>query len=292
MTYLLVLIRLATSTTSNILQKQLASKGSDTHFVVAATYAIITLIGWPLLLVSGVPNFESSFWSVIVLAGVLDALGNIFLLLSLKYTDLSIFGPINAFKAIIAMGFAAVTLGEMPTTIGLIGMVIIIGGSYLLAPADVKSIRGRWMAIFGQRGVWYRVISLVFFAAGTVFLKKAVQSEGVIPSFYVWIVVGLIVTGPACAILSRGTYHVLKKTLVEYRANFASLALCISVMQICTLVVFNEMIIGYALALFQLSMVLHVIAGRMLFKERDFKRRLAGCLVMVAGSIVIVFFGN
>lgn len=48
------------------------------------------------------------------------------------------------------------------------------------------------------------------------------------------------------------------------------------------------MMIAYTLALFQLSMVLQVFLGYRIFKEGHFMRRMSACLVMVAGSLLVL----
>jgi drug/metabolite transporter (DMT)-like permease len=46
--------------------------------------------------------------------------------------------------------------------------------------------------------------------------------------------------------------------------------------------------VAYALALFQLSMVLQVFLGYRIFNEKHILRRLGACLVMAAGSMMIL----
>lgn len=48
--------------------------------------------------------------------------------------------------------------------------------------------------------------------------------------------------------------------------------------------------VSYALALFQLSAVLNVILGWKIFREKDLIKKLAGSIIMVIGSVVIIIF--
>jgi uncharacterized membrane protein len=54
------------------------------------------------------------------------------------------------------------------------------------------------------------------------------------------------------------------------------------------MLVFAELLVAYSLALFQLSMVLHVFLGYRIFNEPHVWQRLSACLVMVAGSILVL----
>lgn len=59
-------------------------------------------------------------------------------------------------------------------------------------------------------------------------------------------------------------------------------------MQYTTMLVLSEFLIVYSLALFQLSMLLQVVLGHQLFNEKNLFRRLSACLVMVAGSLLVL----
>ena len=44
-------------------------------------------------------------------------------------TDLSVLGPINAYKAVLSLVLAVVLIGEVPTLFGLAGVMLIVAGS-------------------------------------------------------------------------------------------------------------------------------------------------------------------
>jgi len=60
------------------------------------------------------------------------------------------------------------------------------------------------------------------------------------------------------------------------------------IMQYFTLLLLANMMVAYALALFQLGMVLQVFAGYKIFNEKNIIRKLLVCLVMIAGSILVL----
>jgi drug/metabolite transporter (DMT)-like permease len=66
------------------------------------------------------------------------------------------------------------------------------------------------------------------------------------------------------------------------------LGLTTGVMQLCTLLAFRGLQVGYALALFETSTLLTVVLGYKVFREPHFARRMAGSAVMVAGAAMIV----
>jgi len=63
------------------------------------------------------------------------------------------------------------------------------------------------------------------------------------------------------------------------------------IMQGLTILVFQAMKVGYALALFQLGSLVSVYLGHRLFGEVDFYRRLSAASIMCVGAVVIVLAG-
>ena len=70
------------------------------------------------------------------------------------------------------------------------------------------------------------------------------------------------------------------------------LVICIGTMQFTTNYTFKHMPVGYALSLFQLSIIISVVLGHKIFKEEDIRKKLIGSTIMIAGSIVIILLKN
>jgi drug/metabolite transporter (DMT)-like permease len=64
----------------------------------------------------------------------LDVPGNFFLVKSVCLSDLSLIGPLNSYKPVVALLLGVIVLGELPSLQGLIGVAIVLVGSMLLAP--------------------------------------------------------------------------------------------------------------------------------------------------------------
>jgi len=48
--------------------------------------------------------------------------------------------------------------------------------------------------------------------------------------------------------------------------------------------------VGYALSLFQLSILISILLGHRIFKELGIRKKLIGTAIMIVGSIVIILF--
>ena len=59
-------------------------------------------------------------------------------------------------------------------------------------------------------------------------------------------------------------------------------------MQLSTNYVFDNMNVGFALALFQLSTLVSLFLGFKMFHEKDMTKKIIGTIVMIVGSILVL----
>tara|TARA_R110001606_G_C15404643_1_gene654161 strand:+ start:39294 stop:40166 length:873 start_codon:yes stop_codon:yes gene_type:complete len=285
---LVVLGRLVFSSFANVFQKKLAHQGLHPFFIVMASYLVLSIICLPLLLALTPSELSTNFWINIFFAALLDMAGTLFLVMSLSKTDLSVFGPLNAYKVVISMLLAIIFIGEIPNLQGFIGVGIIVLGSYFLFPASghLNSSRLRYLLL--EKGVQYRFLSIVLFSIGTLPLKQAVVLGDALATTVFWCLIGLPMAIIAHTVFLKDNF---KRDLAQSKnslSQFIYLGSLIFLMQYMTMIVFSQLLIAYSLALFQLGMVLQVFLGYRIFNEKHIMRRLAASMVMIAGSLLVL----
>jgi drug/metabolite transporter (DMT)-like permease len=228
-----------------------------------------------------------------IICALLAVAGNAFLVQALKSTDLSIVGPINAYKSIISLVLGIFLLQEIPTAMGLLGVVLILAGSFFVADKPVDQPRQSAFAqFFAHRGVQWRFAALIFSAVEAVFLKRALLASSPLTTFLMWCVLGLPIAAGAVAVLLKGRAKHECVTLIRNKGTYAWLAATTGLMQLSTLLTFGKLPVGYSLALFQTSTILSVFLGYKFFQETNIVRRLCGSLIMVVGAGCIIVFGT
>jgi drug/metabolite transporter (DMT)-like permease len=216
----------------------------------------------------------------------------VLLVAALHRTDLSLLGPINAYKAVLSLALATVLLGEVPSAFGMLGVLLIVVGSLLVVDRAPGQQRAHAVArMFGDRGVQLRLAALGCSATEAVFLKRAQGYGSPATTFLAWVFLGVVPAALAAALLLRSDLGPQLHRLRREWASYGALAITTGAMQLATLLVFRVMPVGYALALFQLSAVVSVLLGARYFAERSIGRRLAGSAVMVTGAALIVTLG-
>jgi drug/metabolite transporter (DMT)-like permease len=281
--------RVLASPLVNVFQKKLTNRQVSPDIVVALSYGFFVLFAIPGLFILQPFDYGGEFWIYIIVLGVVDGFGNYFLVKSLRTTDLSVFGPLNAFKPVFALAFSAILLNEIPSVTGIIGVGIIIAGSYVLSFRRGIGFSG-FKSLFVDRGIYFRFLAIALTAIAAVLSKKTILLSSPLVTFIYWSIIGLPLT-ITLLLLNKVNWKQELQQIAGYKLNLVLLLLCFMALQIFTLLTFQKVFVGYSLALFQLSAVLSVLFGAHFFNERDFAVRLTGSVIMIIGTLLIIYYG-
>jgi drug/metabolite transporter (DMT)-like permease len=294
LTALFVVTRIVANPLSNVFQKQLTRRAANPVFIIAAVHAVLTLMCLPLLLVPGAVKLPlgTAVWMNMAICALLAVAGNVLLVYALKSADLSVLGPINAYKSVVSLVLGIFVIGELPTWTGLAGVLLILTGSYFVVGGAANQPSGNaFVQFFRERGIQLRFAALGFSATEAVFLKRAILLSSPLTTFVLWSVLGLPLAGAALVFLLREKVNDEVLILRNNARTYLSLAVTTGLMQLSTVLTFGKLQVGYSLALFQMSTLISVFLGYHYFQESQIRKRLAGSLVMVTGVVLIVMFG-
>ena len=275
-----ILFRIFSNSFSNVFQKKLTKSGEAATCINCINYILMSLISIPLLLLVNFSLITPEFWLYAIAGGITGAIGNCFMVLALKQGELSVLGPINSYKAIVGMIFGIFLLHEYPNIYGVLGIGLIIIGSYFILESPKALLR---------KDIQYRIYALIFTAIEAVFIKKVIILSSIASSFIISSFLGAIFSYLIMRILENEKLHIpTKKNSIMY----ISTTLCFAIMTFTTAYVFKYMNVGYALSLFQLSIILNVILGYKLFNEKKLIKKLLGSFIILIGSAAILIFGH
>jgi drug/metabolite transporter (DMT)-like permease len=249
----------------------------------------------PLLVVPGllVLQQEPALWWSMALCAVLAVAGNVLLVAALQTADLSILGPVNAYKSVIGLVLGVIVIGERPTAMGMAGILLILLGSAMVAERGAgEPRRNAFVAFFRERGIQLRFAALALAAAEAVLLKKAILLSSPLMTFVLWSTFGLPIAALAILVLLKGR---TRREIHLVRENFSTyvwLGTTTLIMELSTIYTLGRLQVGYSLALFQMSTLISVFLGYTYFNEKDIRKRLLGSVVMTAGAVMIVVFGT
>lgn len=284
-TLLAVIIRILVNPFSNVLQKQITLKGQHPLFINLATYTLLAFISVFLIYDISIQSLDTEFWIYSIAGGITGALGNGFIVKALEKGDLSVLGPINAYKSIVGMLFAFIIIREVPNIWGLMGMGFIIVGSYFVL--DTTEEKFSWQ-LFKTPAIQYRLAALVLTGIQAVLDKKVIEHSNLEIAFAGWSIFG---AGFSFVFILFTTVSIQKEFKIVDRAilvKYFFLVLTVGLMLASTNYTLSHLPVGYALALFQLSILLSVVLGHRFFNELHLFKKLMGATIMVIGSALII----
>lgn len=284
-TFFAVLVRIFSNSMSNVFQKQLTEKGTHPSVINFIMYFGLTICCVPFLIGVNWSQLSYFVWLSAILGGLFGALGNYYLVKALENGELSILGPINAYKSVVAMLAAVLLLKEIPSIIAVLGIFLIIAGSYVVFGTQQE---GFSLKLLMRKDIQYRIFALIFTAVEAVLIKNVIIATDIKTSFIFWCFFGMLFSG--LILLIRKQNFCLKSNFAVSRLLL--IILCMGLMQYSTNFVFSRMNVSYALALFQLSTILSVILGWRCFQENQICQKLFGSFIMMIGAVLIILSPN
>lgn len=281
-----VVLRILSNPLGNVFQKQLTANGNHPLLVNFLTYLLLSLLCVLLYWALPSQSFSFDFWFYALLGGIVGATGNAFLVKALEKGELSVMGPINAYKSVIGMLVAILLLGEIPNIWGILGVVVIIYGSYFVL--DSKDEPFSW-ALLKNPAIQFRIWAMILTAIEAVFVKKVILASSTAYAFLCWSVFGAFFSFLLLQFYSISIKHECKKITSADFSKYLLLVLCVGTMQFTTNYTFEYIPVGYALSLFQLSSIVSVLLGYRIFQEKEVYRKLIGAVLMMIGSVIIIF---
>lgn len=281
-----VLLRIVSNPLANVFQKQLTSKGHHPLVVNFYTYVSLSIACIFIALFVRWDQLTSGFWTFSILGGMTGAIGNGFLVKALQTGDLSVLGPVNAYKSVVGIIGGILLLGEIPTIWGITGICLIIYGSYFVLGTTES---GFSLSLLKNKEIQYRIYALILTAVEAIFIKKVILASSTTISFISWCCFGTFFSFLLLLVSNVNLVNETKQTIPESLNRYIYLVICIGIMQITTIYTFENMSVGYALSLFQLSILLSVILGHKYFDEKNIVKKIVGSVIMIAGSVIIIF---
>jgi len=242
-----------------------------------------------LLAFTGIPEVKPMFYPAILGAVVVDLVAISFMSKSLHLSPMARTVPLLAFTPMFLLLTGHLMLGEFPSLMGLVGVVVIVIGSYWLTEKRAHtSLFEPFKMLFRDKGARYMLGAALCFSVAGPFFKQAVLNSGPFFCMAVSLPLGAILYG-LFVMLGRGGL----KSVFPQRHNFLFLlGLGIGVVGVAlsTNLAFQAGLASYVVSVKRLSILFGIIIGSLIFKEEDIKRYLAAGSIMVGGAVIIALF--
>ncbi|MBN2026545.1 MAG: EamA family transporter [Actinobacteria bacterium] len=259
-------------------------KEMDEYVVCWATALLTFLFLLPTLFFVPMPYIREGFLMSLFIGAVLNLLARLVFLKAIKGADLSLVAPLLSFSPAFLMLTAPLFSRETPTLYGVVGLGLMLIGSCILTirKGDVgyrASIRNLLMQRWVRMGL---VVAIIWGIAGLVD-KAGIHDSS--PLFWAVCVQGFMVV-LAMPVVVRRTWARGRKIAPTLKP-IIPIGFANAVVIGCYVMALSISPVSVVFTLYQTNIVISVLLGWLLFKERDINDRLKGASVMLAGAIVI-----
>lgn len=238
----------------------------------------------PFLFFIKIPYLGDQFWMALFFGGSLNVISIILYMKAIRYSDLSITVPMVAFTPLFLLITSPLIVGEFPRPFGLIGIVLIVAGSYIL------NIRERhrgyltpFRALLKERGAKLMMVVAFIWSITSNFDKLGVENSS--PIF--WIIA--IDTFIAIAMIPIVFY----KSRCGLNQNPGDLIKLIPIGLFGVLTAIFQMkaitltYVAYVISIKRMSVIISALFGYLIFNEKGIEERLIGALTMIIGVLLI-----
>jgi len=277
-----------TSSIGVILAKKVMQNVNEKMFLLISSFFSIPLLFLLILVFYQIPKIDLVFILSLLVSSGIGVVAALLAYKAIKESEISLVNPISAFNPVFTSIISFFTLKEVIGPKGAVGILLIVIGAYLLQASKLKEgVLAPIKALVGHKGIQMSFLAYFLWSITPIFEKTAIfHTSPSVPPFAS--LVGGIMVVPVYLFLIRKE---VKSMFRQIRVNFKALLLIGilgAVGQASAFMAFSLTNLGFATAIFKLSMVFTVIFGWLFFKEKDIKNRLLGSLVMLLGAALLV----
>ena len=279
-----VLFCAATASLKDLASKRLAFQldgltSAFASFLFALPYyAVILLVLWIL----GYEDFAHSriFFFYVILRSISDTAAEWLKMSSYRFGDISLVSIVFSMQPLIIVVFFYLFLNERPTALALLGIVVIVLGTLLLA---LEKPFGEQERKLRSKAILLSFLSTICFSVNSIFDRLAVQEGSPVWSACTMTLLSGLFLAPLPLLQShRREALVLQKGLLFRRGFLEVLAMT------SKLLALRYLEVAYVAGLQKLSTLFSVIGGRFLYGEKGFSTRFIASAVIFLGAFLIL----
>ncbi len=255
------------------------------EYIVAWSFSLFGLpLLIPLLFFIEIPFLGPEFWRTLFIVSLLDLVAIIIYMKAIKHSDLSVTVPMIAFTPLFLLITSPIMLGEFPDIFGLLGIILIVLGSYVL---NIKEKKKGYLvpfkALIKDNGPRLMLIVAFIWAITSNYHKIGILNSSVL--FWVISKQIAIVILMLPIILSRSRKNIGKiKTNVKALAPIGLFSALTLIFQMTAI---SMTLVAYVISIKRTSTVMTVLFGYLIFKEKGVKERILGSIIMILGVVLI-----
>lgn len=268
------------------LQSMVSKKALEglNSYLVAFAYSAFSLPYFLIaLLWTDLPPVNSTFWWALIATSILNVIGIVLLMKAIKIGELSLTMPFLSFTPIFLILTSKLMVGESPGLMGILGILLIVGGTYALEVKNGGGIAGPFRAFLKNKGGQLVLLVAFIYSISSNLDKIIIQNSDPFTR-------NVSVLAMMTVMLFLLIQFKSKQKISEIKSKYKLLALAgffAALTLVFQMAALTTGIVPYVISLKRTSALFSVILGFIAFKERNIKPRLLGAALMVVGVFII-----
>ena len=284
MWFLLSLLSALFQVLRNVAMKRLGHQLDDTINAWGRFTFLLPFAGLGVL-IKGIPPIQEGFWICGILFGITQTLATLSLSRALRKSDISLVTSLWKLSLILLVFWGYLALGEIPSTLGLMGLLLSMLGVYLLNINQARiSFWAPLTALIKDPGQRWTMGAAMGYAPAVVLIKKmALLSDPIFGVFMAYINAVAVIT-PYTLYRSRRHFS----SIPRYWKGFLSMGACAALATWFGTSAYILTLSAYVEAVKQIEVLFALIIGYFFFKEGATIRVIwIGTVVILMGLVLL-----
>ncbi len=261
--------------------------------IVLLRFSLPGLLLIPVLWMTGIPVLTGEFLSLVAIMLPCEILAMLLYMKAIRDHPLALTLPYLSFTPVIITVCAFIFLGERVTGLGLTGILLVVGGSYLLnlekatAGTGGPDLLGPFRAAVTNRGSQLMLLVAGLYSITAVLGKSALQH--VPPLFFAAFY--FVLLGAACVVLALIWRPASLRGCLRRPAVALIIAGLMIVMVVTHFLALERVETAYMITVKRTSLLFGILYGAWLFGERHLPQHMIAGMLMVLG-IFLIYYGQ
>jgi drug/metabolite transporter (DMT)-like permease len=271
------------ATAKDLVSKRLAAQldslvSTFASFAFALPYYLLLLA---VLFLLGREQFDFSlaFLGLVFLRSVTDTFAEGMKMYALAHGDISLVATFLSLSPLFLLIASPLLTGDPLTEVGVVAVLLVVAGSLLVVyrpnhaegPSQTK-------------GILFALGASLFFSLNSCFDRLAVEQGTPVFAGFAMTLCSALFLAPLVLRRQQG-----RGELRAYAGEFALRGFLEIAFMVAKLYALTVLQAPYVVGIQRLTLVFSIVAGRVLFREPDFGRRLAAGVIILGGVLLIVW---
>lgn len=268
----------------SVLQK-IAADNIDNEVVAwSDRFFASVVVVFPLLAVTGIPSIGDDFYLALAISGSINAVATYLITKAYSLTDMSVVAPLFAISPALTTITGIFVLGELPTVLGAMGILLIVFGVYYIKGTDGNHLLSPLYKLRNDSGAVIVLFVVLLYGISSVYDKVGVTNSS--PLF--WLASVMTVTWVSLTPLMIHNVDSPQTVIKQNYKRLLSFSVAGGSAVVIQMYALELTLVTYVISLKRLSILLALIIGYFVLDDDNItRRRVIGGVLMVLGAVLI-----